>query len=60
MLKHVVMFKFKKSASELRYSRNGEGLGELPDIISEIMEYPGRQGCVALGEVLRFRAGIGI
>jgi len=39
MLKHVVFFKFKKGASESAIAEMEKGLGELPDIIPEIMEF---------------------
>ncbi|MGA2028127.1 MAG: Dabb family protein [Syntrophobacteraceae bacterium] len=39
MLKHVVMCKFKNSASESAISEVEKGLGGLPAIISEIMEF---------------------
>ena len=39
MLKHVVLLKFKKGASESAIAEIEKGLGELPDIIPEIMEF---------------------
>jgi len=39
MLKHVVFLKFKKGAPESAIAEIEEGLGELPDIIPEIMEF---------------------
>ena len=39
MLKHVVMCKFKNSASESAMSEVEKGLGGLPAIIPEIMEF---------------------
>ena len=38
MLKHVVLFKFKKGAPESAIAEIEKDLGELPDIIPEIME----------------------
>ncbi|MGA2227884.1 MAG: Dabb family protein [Syntrophobacteraceae bacterium] len=39
MLKHVVFLKFKKGAPESAIAEIEKGLGELPDIIPEIMEF---------------------
>ena len=39
MLKHVVVLKFKKSASESDIAEVEKGLGGLPAIIPEIMEF---------------------
>ena len=39
MLKHVVFLKFKKGVSESAIAEIEVGLGELPDIIPEIMEF---------------------
>lgn len=39
MLKHVVFVKFKKDVPESAIAEIEKGLGELPDIIPEIMEF---------------------
>ena len=39
MLRHVVLLKFKKGAPESALGEIEKGLGELPDIIPEIMEF---------------------
>lgn len=39
MLKHVVLLKFKKGVPESGIAEIEKGLGELPDIIPEIMEF---------------------
>ena len=39
MLKHVVFLKFKKGAPQAAHEEIKKGLGELPDIIPEIMEF---------------------
>ena len=39
MLKHVVFLKFKKDVPESAIAEIEKGLGELPDIIPEIMEF---------------------
>jgi hypothetical protein len=39
MLKHVVMFKFKRSAPESAVAEVEKALRELPGIIGEIMEF---------------------
>ena len=59
MLKHVVLLKFKKGASESAIADIAKDLAELPGSVPEIMEFES-EGCGALGEVLRYRGGIGI
>ena len=39
MLRHVVLLKFKKGAPESAIGEIEKGLGKLPDIIPEIMEF---------------------
>jgi hypothetical protein len=39
MLKHVVFVKFKKDVPESAIAEIEKGLGELPDIIPEIMQF---------------------
>ena len=60
MLKHVVLLKFERGAPSGR-AEIEKGLGELPDIIPEIMEFQfGREAARCAAEDRRFRAGVGV